>query len=219
MKRISLICSSILALLVILNLPTGPIATDVSGTAPMIEDLNVYQIGSKDTWLVNETINFTVVIINSLHDEPFYNLSLDHEFSDEFIIESSTAKAENSSITYNGTSAHKVSYFWDSIQPNETLYFWITLHVNKIGDATIAEFQINYQLEDGTPKIAVSSNAWNIEIEDVEPITHSTGPGLGPEQGDVSITSAIIGLGIILPLAGITLSYGLFYLFRLRRRK
>lgn len=222
MKQIPLQCCLILALVVIVNLSAMSIIPDGANATPATEDLNVYQFASTTTWYVNETMNLTLVIINSLHDEPFFNVSFNHKLPDAFAIDNSMAKAQNSSITYNGTWAHNVTFLWeDPIQPNDTFVFWISLRATKTGPATISKFQINYQLEDGTPKVAESSNNWDVDV--VREITIETNTeddeGLGPEEGKQDYEAPIIILGFILPLAGFSLTYSSIYVFRLRRHK
>ncbi|MFX0117667.1 MAG: hypothetical protein ACFFB3_24190 [Candidatus Hodarchaeota archaeon] len=221
MKRIPLQYCLILASVAIISVPAMFITLNDADATPTIEDLNVYQFASTKTWQVNETVNFTLVIINSLHDEPFYNVSFNHQLPDVFVIESSTAKTKNSSIVYNGTWAHNVSYLWENpIQPNDTFIFWITLHATRTGPATISKFQIRYQLEDGTPKVAESSNVWDIDVVETETET-TTGEGeeLGPEEGRKDYDAAIIILGFVLPVGGFALAYSSIYFFRLRRHK
>jgi hypothetical protein len=216
LKRIPLQIGFILALTIIFNGPAIFISLDESNTAPIAEDLNVYQLAGTKTWHVNQTMNFTIYIINSLHDEHFYNVTFNHNFRDEFVIEEST----NSTAVYNGTWEHNVTYFWDSIQPNETLTFWIALKVTKTGSTTISRFQIHYNLEDGTPKVTESSNNWDIDvIEAVETETETENDLPGPAEGEIDYGAAIVILGFILPIVGFALSYGSIYFLRIKRHK
>ncbi|MFQ5978546.1 MAG: hypothetical protein ACE5OZ_10505 [Candidatus Heimdallarchaeota archaeon] len=222
MRRIPLRCCLILALVVVVNVPAMFIMPDGANATPATEDLNVYQFAPTTTWYVNETVNLTLVIINSLHDEPFFNVSFNHKFPDVFAIDNTTAKAQNSSITYNGTWAHNVTFLWeDPIQPNDTFAFWILLRATQTGPATISKIQIKYQLEDGTPKVAESSNNWDVDV--VRPTIVETDTdddeGLGPEKGKQDYDAPIILLGFILPLTGFALAYCSIYFFRLRRHK
>ncbi len=217
MKRIPFKNCLILALIVAMSTPATFTAVAGANASPAIEDLNIYQLAPKKTWYVNETINFTLFIINSLHDEPFYNVSFNHGFRDEFVLERST----NSSMVYNGTWAHNVTYFWDEIQPNETLIFWVALRVTKAVSTTISRFQINYQLEDSTPKAALSSNNWDITV--VERATTNTETNteddgaVGPGEGNRDYSAPIIILGFILPIAGFVLTFCAIYIFRIKR--
>ncbi|MFX0115024.1 MAG: hypothetical protein ACFFB3_10795 [Candidatus Hodarchaeota archaeon] len=217
MRRIPLQIGFILALVVIVNVPAIFIVSDNSNATPTAEDLNVYQLADTTTWNVNKTMNFTVYIINSLHDEPFYNVTFNHEFRDEFIIEEST----NSTAVYNGTWEHNVTYFWDSIQPNETLTFWTALRVIKTGSTTIARFRIHYNLEDGTPKVTVSSNNWDIDVIEAEETETETedDDAPGPAEGEIDYGAAIVILGFILPIVGFALTYSSIYFLRIKRHK
>lgn len=217
MTRILFLNCLILALIVAMGTPTTFEVLDGANASPAIEDLNVYQLAPKKTLYVNETINFTLFIINSLHDEPLYNLSFNHGFRDEFVIDRTT----NSTMVYNGTWAHNVTYFWDAIQPNETLIFWVALRVTKAVSTTISRFQINYQLDDSTPKTALSSNNWDIivverEITDTETDTEDDG-AIGPGEGSRDYSTPIIILGFILPIVGFALTFCAIYLLRIKR--
>ncbi len=221
---------SISILFCLLFLSIGSVGSNLGSNSlnssnPAAEDLNVYQYAIDEpkpfNWYVNETVNFSLTIINSLNDEPFYNLTFNHKFMEDFIIVNSTAKAENSSIFYNGTNSHNVSYVWDSILPNETLTFWITLKVMRTGETTISAFVINYQTEDGAPKTTVSSNSWNIRVDepDYQPETGIEDEGPGPKEGTIDITPALIIIGFSLPMIAFGLSYFSFYFLRIRKRR
>ncbi len=168
------------------------------------EDLICYQVSDKEQIDLDELVNITLTIRNTVLLVPIKNVTIEQTFPSLLEIVNSTAGLEN-------YPENKIEYTYPFIEIDEVVVFWTTLRANtsnlELNDTEepvdrsieINEATINFLYLDNSKGSEISTNTLVLTIFQSGEITY-TATYTKPPTGTIDIgieISYIIGYGLI----------------------